>query len=70
MHQRLLHIVCVCVALNFLRSNFVPIPLSVLQRPLNAAQRSLVAHAGRHLEAFGASVGEFLLADSGRRNPQ
>ncbi|CAE7527751.1 unnamed protein product [Symbiodinium sp. CCMP2592] len=68
MHHRLLHIVC--MALNFLHSNFVPIPLSVLQRPLNAAQRSLVAHLGRHLKAFGASAGEFVLADSGRRNPQ
>ena len=68
MHQRLLHIVC--MALNFLHSNFVPIPLSVLQRPPNAAQRSLVAHVGRHLKAFGASVGEFVLSDSDRRNPQ
>ena len=68
MHQRLLHIVC--MALNFLHSDFVPIPLSVLQRPLNAAQRSLVAHVSRHLKAFGASVGEFVLSDSGRRNPQ
>ncbi|CAE7264088.1 unnamed protein product [Symbiodinium sp. CCMP2592] len=68
MHRRLLHIVC--MALNFLHSNFVPIPLSALQRPHNAAQRSLVAHVGRHLKAFGASVGEFSLSDSGRRNPQ
>ena len=68
MHQRLLHIVC--MALNFLHSNFVPIPFAALQRPLNAAQRSLVAHRSRHLKAFGASVGEFPLSDSGRRNPQ
>ena len=68
MHRRLVHIVC--MALNYLHSNFVSIPLSVLQRPPNAAQRSLVAHVGRHLKAFGASVGEFALADSGRRNPQ
>ncbi|CAE7840815.1 unnamed protein product [Symbiodinium sp. CCMP2592] len=68
MHRRLLHIVC--MALNFLHSNYVPIPLSALQRPANAAQRRLVAHVGRHLKAFGASVGEFVLADSGRRNPQ
>ena len=68
MHRRLLHIVC--MALNFLHADFVPIPLSALQRPMNVAQRRLVAHVGRHLKAFGASVGEFALADSGRRNPQ
>ncbi|CAE7469278.1 unnamed protein product [Symbiodinium natans] len=68
MHRRLLHIVC--MALNFLHSNFVPIPPAALQRPCNAAQRSLVARLGRLLKAFGASVGEFVLSDSGRRNPQ
>ena len=68
MHQRLVHIVC--MALNFLHANFVPIPLPLIQRPMNVAQRSLVAHVGRHLKAFGASVGEFVLAGSGRRNPQ
>ena len=67
-HRRLLHLVV--MALNFLHADFVPIPLSGLQRPLNAAQRSLVAHIGRHLKAFGASVGVFCLSDSGRRNPQ
>ena len=56
MHKRLLRVVCVCVALNFLCASFVPIPLSVLQRPHNAAQRSLVVHVSCHLKAFGASV--------------
>ncbi|CAE7635021.1 unnamed protein product, partial [Symbiodinium necroappetens] len=68
MHRRLVHIVC--MALNFLHANFVPIPLPMIQRPMNVAQRCLVAHVGRHLKAFGASVGEFVLAGSGRRNPQ
>ena len=68
MHRRLLHIVC--MGLNFLYADCVPIPLVALQRPPNAAQQRLVAHVGRHLKAFGASVSEFALSDSGRRNPQ
>ena len=45
-------------------------PLDALTQPPTAAQRSLVAHVSRHLKAFGASVGTFLLPDAGRRNPQ
>ena len=55
MSKRLLHLVC--MALNFLYADLVP-------------QLRLVARVGRHLKAFGASVGEFALVDSGRRNPQ
>ena len=58
------------MALNYLHANFVPIPAPALQRHPTAAQRCLVAHVGRHLKAFGASVEDFVLADSGRRNPQ
>ena len=68
MHRRLLHIVC--MGLNFLHANFVPPPLDSLTQSPSAAQRSLVAHLSRHLKAFGASVGTFLLFDAGRRNPQ
>ena len=68
MHRRLLRITC--VALNFLHANFVPIPLPQLQRPPTRAQRRLIDHVGRHLKAFGASVGDCTLPDSGRRNPQ
>ena len=58
------------MGLNFLRANFVPPPLDSLAQLPTAAQRSLVAHVSRHLKAFGASVGSFLLPDSGRRSPQ
>ena len=68
MHRRLLHVVC--MGLNFLHANFVPPPLDSLALPPTAAQRSLVAHVSRHLKAFGASVGTFMLPDAGRRNPQ
>ena len=68
MRRRLLRIVC--VALNFLRANFVPIPLPLLQRPPTRAQLNLIDHVGRHLKAFGAAVGECNLPDAGRRNPQ
>ena len=67
MFKRLLHLVC--MALNFLYADQVPIPCTLLLRRSNAAQLRLVAHAGRHLKAFGASVGDFAFVDSGRRNP-
>ena len=58
------------MALNFLHANFVPIPLPLLQRPPTRAQLRLIDHVGRHLKAFGASVGDSSLPDAGRRNPQ
>ena len=68
MHRRLLHVVC--MGLNFLHANFVPPPLDSLSQSPTAAQQRLVAHVSRHLKAFGASVGAFVLPDAGRRNPQ
>ena len=68
MHRRLLRITC--MALNFLHANFAPILLPLLQRPPARAQLRLIDHVGRHLKAFGASVGDCTLPDTGRRNPQ
>ena len=65
MHRRLLHIVC--MALNFLHADFVPIPAASLVAPATAVQQSLFLQIGKSLKVFGASATEFPLIGAGRR---